>query len=70
VYGQSIHIGEQIAKSGQHKGWGKKLMTEAETIAKKEYGLNQMNVIAGIGVREYYKKLGYKQNGAFVKKKL
>jgi len=27
-------------------------------------------VIAGIGVREYYKKLGYVQNGSFVRKKL
>ncbi len=70
VYGQSIPIGEQMEKSGQHKGWGKKLMEEAETIAKNEYGMEQINVIAGIGVREYYRKLGYVQNGAFVKKKL
>jgi len=70
VYGQSIPIGEKMEKSGQHKGWGKKLMNEAEEIARKEYGLNQMNVIAGIGVREYYQKLGYRQNGPFVRKKL
>lgn len=70
VYGQAIPIGEQIEKSGQHKGWGKKLMSEAESIAKNEFGVEHMNIIAGIGVREYYKKLGYEQNGAFVKKKL
>lgn len=70
VYGQSVPIGETIEKSGQHKGWGKKLMEEAEEIARKEFGLDQMNVIAGIGVREYYKKMGYAQNGAFVRKKL
>lgn len=70
VYGQSVPIGETIEKSAQHKGWGKKLLSEAETIAKKEFGLEQMNIIAGIGVREYYKKLGYEQNGAFVKKNL
>lgn len=70
VYGQSVPIGETIEKSGQHKGWGKKLMSEAEEIARKEYGLSAMNVIAGIGVREYYWKMGYTQNGAFVKKKL
>lgn len=70
VYGQSVPIGETIEKSGQHKGWGKKLLNEAETIAKNEFGLEQMNVIAGIGVREYYRKLGYVQNESFVKKKL
>ncbi|QQR92696.1 MAG: tRNA uridine(34) 5-carboxymethylaminomethyl modification radical SAM/GNAT enzyme Elp3 [Candidatus Iainarchaeum archaeon] len=70
VYGQSIPIGEQKEKSSQHKGWGKKLLAEAERIAKEEHGLDAMNIIAGIGVREYYKKLGYTQNGAFVKKEL
>ncbi len=70
VYGQSIPIGGQISARGQHKGWGKQLMAEAEQIAKNEFGLDSMNVIAGIGVREYYKKIGYEQNGSFVFKKL
>ncbi len=70
VYGQSIPLGEQIQKSGQHKGLGKKLLAEAERVAKEEFGLEMMNIIAGIGVREYYKKLGYTQNGPFVGKKI
>lgn len=70
VYGQSVPIGEQWEKSAQHKGWGKALLAEAEAIAKNEFGMGQMNVIAGIGVREYYRKLGYAQNGAFVRKKI
>ncbi len=70
VYGQSIPLGEMKDKSGQHKGWGKKLLAEAERIAKDAHGLEKMNIIAGIGVREYYKKLGYTQNGAFVEKNL
>lgn len=44
----------------QHKGLGKKLMAEAEKIAKKEFGFSKMAVISGIGVREYYRKLGYR----------
>ena len=70
VYGQSIPLGEMKEKSGQHKGWGKKLMAESERIARDEHGMDAMNIIAGIGVREYYKKMGYVQNNAFVKKKL
>ena len=46
------------------------LLNEAEMIAKKEFGMEKMNIIAGIGVREYYTKLGYAQNGPYVAKKL
>jgi len=34
-------------------------MAEAEKIAKKK-GFRKIKVISGVGVREYYKKLGYK----------
>ena len=57
VYGKSIQIGEK-GIDGQHIGIGKKLMQEAEKIAK-ENGYKRLAVISGIGVREYYKKLGY-----------
>ena len=43
----------------QHKGMGQRLIKEAERIAK-EKGYSRMAVIAGIGVREYFRnKLGY-----------
>ena len=35
-------------------------MAETEKIAKKEFGFKKIAVIAGIGVREYYRKLGFK----------
>ncbi|MFA5188906.1 MAG: tRNA uridine(34) 5-carboxymethylaminomethyl modification radical SAM/GNAT enzyme Elp3 [Patescibacteria group bacterium] len=43
----------------QHAGLGKRLILEAEKIAKGQ-GFKKIAVISGIGVREYYKKLGYK----------
>jgi len=58
VYGQSLKIGEK-GKDGQHTGIGKKLMKEAEKITK-ESGFDKIAVISGVGVRGYYKKLGYK----------
>ncbi len=42
----------------QHIGMGRRLMAEAEEIARKE-GYKRIAVIAGIGVREYFRKLGY-----------
>lgn len=58
TYGQMI----PILKNGpgpQHRGLGKKLMKEAEKIAKKQKGIKKVAVIAGIGTRNYYRKLGY-----------
>jgi elongator complex protein 3 len=54
----------------QHKGYGKRLMKEAEKIAKMEWGCNKMIVISSIGVKEYYRKLGYKNDGVYMSKKL
>jgi len=58
VYGQSLKLGEKSKEAGQHKGLGKWLMNEAEKIAEKE-GYKEIKIISGVGVREYYEKLGY-----------
>jgi elongator complex protein 3 len=52
----------------QHTGLGKQLMDEAEKIIKSETNYKKLAVIAGIGVREYYKKLGYKLKGTYMVK--
>jgi len=67
VYGKSLNIGEE-SEEGQHTGIGKKLMKEAEKIAR-EKGFEKLAVISGIGVREYYRKLGYKLEGYYMIKK-
>jgi elongator complex protein 3 len=70
VYGQSLAIGEKsIHLFTQHRGLGKKLMQEAEAIAKKE-NAEFLHVISGVGVRQYYKKLGYKLKEPYMIKKL
>jgi histone acetyltransferase (RNA polymerase elongator complex component) len=42
----------------QHIGYGKLLIKEAERLAIV-HGFNKIAVIAGVGVRNYYRKLGY-----------
>ena len=42
----------------QHFGIGKRLLREAERIAK-DAGYRKISVISGVGVRGYYRKLGY-----------
>lgn len=70
VYGPSVPIGSMKRRAWQHRGYGKKLLKEAERIAKGEFEMNKMVVISGIGVREYYYRFGYKREGPFVSKVL
>lgn len=67
VYGTSVSIGKKTKGKAQHKGYGSILMAEAEKIAKK-HGKNKIVVISGVGVREYYKKLGYSKQGHYMVK--
>ncbi|MBD3311305.1 MAG: tRNA uridine(34) 5-carboxymethylaminomethyl modification radical SAM/GNAT enzyme Elp3 [Candidatus Magasanikbacteria bacterium] len=69
VYGQLVGIGKQDNKATQHKGMGKKLVSRAEKIAKKA-GFTKIAVISGVGVRNYYRKLGYKKQGTYMVKKI
>jgi len=66
VYGELVSIGGK--KQVQHSGLGQKLLREAEKIAvqKKAY---PMAIISGVGVREYYRKLGYKLKNSYMVKK-
>ncbi len=70
TYGHVVPVSKKDKKATQHKGFGKKLLKEAEKITKKEFGLNKISVIAAVGVREYYKKLGYKTKDTYMVKKL
>lgn len=66
VYGSSLGIGKIASKKDiQHKGLGKILMQKAEEIVRKE-NIKKVSVISGVGVREYYKKLGYKLEGEYM----
>ncbi len=53
----------------QHKGFGKWLMSEAEEIVR-EKKIKKLSVISGVGVREYYRKLGYKLDKGYMIKEL
>jgi elongator complex protein 3 len=67
VYGKQVAVGKHEAGDKQHIGWGKKIMAESERLAS-EAGYKKMAVIAGIGTREYYKKLGYTLEGTYMVK--
>lgn len=65
TYGQQVEVGE--SGDTQHRGYGRKLIVEAEKIAKAA-GLTQISVISGVGVRDYYRKFGYELRGEYMVK--
>ncbi|MFA6022612.1 MAG: tRNA uridine(34) 5-carboxymethylaminomethyl modification radical SAM/GNAT enzyme Elp3 [Candidatus Pacearchaeota archaeon] len=71
VYGQTLNIGEksESQEAIQHKGMGKLLMAQAEKITKQQK-IKKIAVISGIGVRDYYKKLGYVLEGSYMIKEI
>lgn len=70
VYGSSLPIGSHDNDSWQHKGYGAQLLRIAEEISASEYDANKIIVISGIGVREYYRRFGYRLEGVYMSKKI
>ncbi len=71
VYGKIVRVNEKSnsLEQGQHQGIGKLLLKEAEKIAKKN-NYKKISVISGLGVREYYYKLGYYKDHYHVSKNI
>ncbi len=70
VYGRVKEVGSGAGnEKAQHLGLGKKLMARAEAWSRAQ-GAKKIAVIAGIGVRDYYKRLGYKLADTYMVKKL
>lgn len=70
TYGQSTALKKKSSDSPQHLGLGKKLVLEAEKIAREEFNCQKMAVISGVGVRGYYEKLGYELEEEYMTRKL
>lgn len=67
VYGPAVELFRKMKGAWQHTGLGKQLMAEAERIAR-ENKCRKASVISGVGVREYYRQLGYRLEGAYMVK--
>jgi len=72
VYGPQLPVGWTPKIEWQHRGWGAKLLSEAEKIAKEDFDCNRMLILSGIGVRDYYRKYGYRRlkNSPYMHKRL
>jgi len=70
IYGQVVSKNdtEDLGNNIQSKGFGKILMKKAEEIAL-EHHYTKVAVISGIGVRNYYRTIGYEEENTFMIKR-
>jgi elongator complex protein 3 len=73
VYGPLVPVGgraEAPTSAWQHRGYGAKLLEEAERISREEFDARKVIVLAGIGTRNYYRRFGYEREGPYMIKEL
>lgn len=61
VYGETVNVSNKNTnsdRSQQHTGIGKKLVADACNLART-HGYHKISVISGVGVKPYYRKLGF-----------
>jgi elongator complex protein 3 len=68
VLGREAPLGERSSEAFQHRGYGKKLLTEAERLCRDEYEKKFLFVLSGAGVKQYYRNLGFTDEGVYLKK--
>lgn len=69
VYGPLVPLGDKPDEEWQHKGFGEDLLREAEKLSL-EYRKDMLAVCSGVGVRPYYRMLGYSRIGPYMRRDL
>lgn len=59
VCGRVVPIHATAGQRWQHRGLGRRLMSECERVSREEFGVRTIRVTSGVGVRGYYRSLGY-----------
>jgi elongator complex protein 3 len=70
VYGPVVEIGKRDEGAWQHLGLGEKMLDCAQEVACTEFDSKQILVNSGIGVKEYYRGLGFVDKGPYLSKDL
>jgi elongator complex protein 3 len=69
VYGPSLELGDSSNGAAQHSGVGARLVAWGEDLAAQA-GFRRLAVIAAIGTRPYYRRLGYHLGESYMLKSL
>ncbi len=66
VYGPVVDIGERDTEAWQHLGLGEKMISAADEIGRTDFDAKELLVNSGIGVKEYYRNLGFIDKGPYL----
>jgi elongator complex protein 3 len=69
VYGPLVPVGHRETEAWQHKGYGIRLLEEAEHITK-DADIEKLLVISALGTKRYYMRFGYRHDGPYMSKHL
>ena len=70
VLGRELSFGQRTKMDLQHKGFGRELIDEAERICFEDFDKKYLFVLSGVGVKEYYRRLGFSSIGIYMYKNL
>ena len=70
VYGPMVPVGSRRPDGWQHRGYGRRLVAEAERVAREDYDARKMLILSALGVKPYYARLGYRHDGPYMSKLL
>ena len=71
VFGSELPLGTQDDNAAQHRGFGGRLLTEAERISRDEFHAGEIAIISGVGARDYFRsEFGYELDGSYMVKSL
>jgi len=71
VFGELVPIGRKPeVHQVQHRKIGELLLRKAECLSKERYDAVKISVLSGLGVRTWFYRQGYTQDGAYVSKRL
>ena len=70
IYGPMVPVGSHKPKVWQHKGYGRRLIAEAERLSTEEYDKDKIIILSALGTKRYYMKFGYKHEGQYMSKNL
>ena len=68
IVGRELPLGLRNQNDIQHKGYGKILIDTAANICIEEFDKHHLFVLSGIGVKPYYRQIGFRDSGIYLKK--
>ncbi len=66
VHGRLVPLGSRSQAAAQHRGLGRALLEEAARVAFEESGAKKLFVLSGVGVKPYYRRLGFRDDGVYL----